>query len=62
MAVTEGQDKGKVIDRCEIEKCFNLATVSKDWITFSPVAALHSMNSKLYSCGSKTAAFSVGVW
>lgn len=36
------------------EKCFNLATVSKDWITFSPVAALHSMNSKLYSCGNKT--------
>lgn len=40
---------------CDI---YYLATVSKEWITFSPVAALHSMNSKLYSCGRKTSAFS----
>lgn len=30
-----------------------LATVSKDSFTFWPVAALHSMNPKAYSCGIK---------
>lgn len=32
---------------------FYLATVSRDWITFSPVAALHSINSQFNSCKSR---------
>lgn len=44
------QNSLKTSDRCDV--CY-LATVSRDWVTFSPVAALHSMNVKLYSCGIK---------
>lgn len=40
----------------------HLATVSKELITFSPVAALHSINSKPLSCRGKVVGFSVDVW